>query len=94
MTSPTIVEFVEARLTEEAEAAASMPDPEKHRRTVDCLRTICAQVVNHLETNGVTTLTDHPIAAGLLVPAYIWSDHPDHQPAEWFPQLSKMDLKR
>lgn len=86
-----IVEFVDARLSEEAAAANAMPDPEKYRRTVDALRTIAGQIVAHLEANDVDDPTDHPVAAGLLVVAQVWSDHPDFAPrTEWFPRMSKV----
>jgi hypothetical protein len=86
-----IVEFVDARLSEEADAANAMPNPEKHRRTVDALRTVAGQIVAHLEANDVEDPTDHPVAAGLLVVAQVWSDHPDFQPRTvWFPKMSKV----
>lgn len=86
-----IVEFVDARLSEEADAAAAMPDPEKYRRTVDVLRTIAGQVVAHLDANDVEDPTDHPVAAGLLPVANVWCDHPDFAPStEWFPRMSKV----
>lgn len=83
-----IVDFVEARLADEARAADSMPDPAKYRRIVDVLRTVAGQVVGHLEANDLEP-TDNPIAAGLLVPASVWSDHPDFDPESWFPRMSR-----
>lgn len=82
----TIIEFVEARLADEAKAAGSMPDPAKHRRIVDALAAMAFSVVNQLKSSGVA-LTDNPLAAGLLVPASVWSDHPDFTPRAWFPKM-------
>nr|EMP15041.1 hypothetical protein ISGA_40 [Gordonia sp. NB41Y] len=65
-----------------------MPDPDKWRRMLDALRTVSGQVVAYLEANDLEP-ADNPIAAGLLVTAQVWSDHPDFQPAEWFPRMSK-----
>lgn len=86
-----IIEFVDARLSEEGAAANEMPDPEKHKRTVDALRAVADQIVAHLEANDVDDPTDHPVAAGLLVIAQVWSDHPDFAPRTvWFPKMSKV----
>lgn len=85
---PSIVDFVDARLDEESQAASAMPDPAKYRRMIDALRTVSGQVVAHLESNSLDP-TDNPVAAGLLVPAQIWSEHPDFTPTEWFPRMSQ-----
>lgn len=81
-----IVEFVEARLTDEEHAAAAMADMQKHLRIVDALRAMCVSVVNQLEVHNLDP-TDNPLAAGLMIPANVWCDHPDFAPVEWFPRM-------
>ncbi|MGB6246093.1 hypothetical protein [Gordonia sp. (in: high G+C Gram-positive bacteria)] len=81
-----IVEFVKARLEEETKIAGAMPDPAKYRRIIDALWAMSAAVINQVESNQIEP-TDHPLVAGLLVPAHVWADHPDFDPAGWFPKM-------
>ena len=83
----TIVEFIEERLKDEAAAAESMPDPAKHRRIVDALAMMSVPIVEHLEARNLPP-TDNPLAAGLLVIAQVWTEHPDFDAQRWFPRMT------
>ncbi|WP_336791793.1 hypothetical protein [Gordonia malaquae] len=85
----SIVAFTHARLDEEAKACASIDDAAlraRHGRMVDALRTVANSIEAQLDSHRESHF-DSPLAAGLLVVAQVWAEHPDHQPRRWFPRM-------
>lgn len=90
MSHPTIVQFIDARLSEEELAVADRADTDpvkvKRLRELAFFQSVTYQIRLTLRQNRVPA-TDHPMAAGLLILADVWREHPDFDLDVWFPTL-------
>ena len=92
MAAPTIIQFIDARLRDEERAVVGLDDQDpvkvKRLRELAFEQSVTEQIRHMLRQNRAPA-TDHPIAAGLLLLADVWREHPDFNVDAWFPTLIK-----